>query len=81
MSGHQHLSKLEADEAVGKAILQINSGGFKEAEATLASVLTKDPRNYQALVARGTCRALSGSSKPAELRKAEADFSRAIEVR
>ena len=55
MSGHQHLSKLEADEAVGKAILQINSGGFKEAEATLASVLTKDPRNYQALVARGTC--------------------------
>ena len=71
--------KVETDQAISSAILQINSGRFKEAEAALQTILGKDPQNYQALVARGTCRALAGSTNKSELRKAEADFTKAIE--
>jgi tetratricopeptide (TPR) repeat protein len=75
-----HISQLEANETTAKAINLINDGRFKEADAALAGVLAKHPKNYQALVARGTCRALAGSARPGELRKAEADFTEAIEM-
>lgn len=69
---------MERNETVSKCILQINSGKFQEADATLSAILKKDPTCYQALVARGTCRALAGSTSPAELRKADSDFSKAL---
>ena len=68
------------DRTISEAILQINGGSFAEADATLTALLKKDPKSYQALVARGTCRALAGSTRPPELRKADADFSAAIAV-
>lgn len=69
---------MDRNETVSKCILQINSGKFQEADATLSSILKQEPSCYQALVARGTCRALAGSTSPAELKKADADFSKAL---
>lgn len=79
VSGHEHLQIVDRNEAVSKCILQINSGKFQEADATLTSILKKEPTCYQALVARGTCRALAGSTSPTELKKADADFGKALE--
>jgi Tfp pilus assembly protein PilF len=63
---------------IARCVNQINDGHFAAAEAELTALLKRDPKCYQALVARGTCRALAGSQVPAELRKADADFSKAI---
>ena len=80
MSGHEHISKLEADKAVGDAIMLINSGNYDQAEIVLAGILKEHPKMYQALVARGTCRALAGQKSKWQLAKAETDFSSAIKV-
>jgi predicted Zn-dependent protease len=69
---------LERNETIGKCIIQINGGSFAEADAKLSAILKREPTCYQALVARGTCRALAGSSSPAELKKADADFTKAL---
>lgn len=71
---------IERNATIGRCINQINAGQFTQACADLTSILEKDPQCYQALVARGTCRALAGSSVPAELKKADADFSKAISI-
>jgi tetratricopeptide (TPR) repeat protein len=79
-SGHDYISKAETDDIVGRCITQINNGDFADADVALSALLRKHPNCYQALVARGTSRALAGCTRPAELRKAEADFSKAIEM-
>lgn len=71
---------IERNETIGRCIVQINGGQFTQACADLTSILDKDPECYQALVARGTCRALAGSTVPTELKKADADFSKAISI-
>lgn len=78
VSGHEHLQIVDRNEIVSKCILQINCGKFQEADATLSQILKKEPTCYQALVARGTCRALAGSTSPSELKKADSDFSKAL---
>lgn len=78
--GHEHLQRIERENTIASAINQINAGNFKAPDAALSALLDAQPDHYQALVARGTCRALAGSQKPSELRKAENDFSRAIAV-
>lgn len=78
VSGHEHLQIVDRNETVSKCILQINSGRFQEADATLSAIIKKEPTCYQALVARGTCRALAGSTSHAELKKADSDFSKAL---
>jgi tetratricopeptide (TPR) repeat protein len=79
-SGHVHLERIEQGQMIASCVNRINEGSFTPAEADLTTLLKRDPKCYQALVARGTCRALAGSTVPAELRKADADFSKAIEV-
>lgn len=79
-SGHDYISKAETDDIVGRCITQINNGDFANADVALSALLRKQPNCYQALVARGTSRALAGSTRPAELRKAESDFSKAVEI-
>jgi Tfp pilus assembly protein PilF len=80
ISGHEHLQIVERNEIVSKCILQINNGKFTEAEAQLSAILKKEPNCYQALVARGTCRALAGSTIQTELKKADVDFTKALEM-
>ena len=71
---------IERNETIGRCIMQINAGQFTQACTDLTAILEKEPQCYQALVARGTCRALAGSTVPAELKKADADFSKAISI-
>jgi hypothetical protein len=79
-SGHEHVLQLERSQIIANCINQINSGNFRRPDDDLTALLNEDPNCFQALVARGTCRALAGSTKPSELRKAEADFTKAIRI-
>jgi tetratricopeptide (TPR) repeat protein len=79
-SGHEYLLYNERSQIIANCITQINAGNFRQPDADLTALLEEEPECYQALVARGTCRALAGSTKNSELRKAEADFTKAIKI-
>lgn len=75
MSGNAYLSMMELNKTIGQCIEGINAGKYDVSEGALGNVLRDYPKNFSALVARGTCRALN-----ANLAGADADFSAAIEI-
>lgn len=59
----------------GGCAAQINAGQVEQAESLLDGILSSNPSDLSALVARGTARALRR-----RLKEAVEDFSRAIQI-